>query len=866
MKTISRGMWLLAAVGLLAVSCMVKEPEQDAMMTDAPKITAMVGTGGAATKVSVTETDGQTRQTFWEKGDEIAVFMHNGRALRYALEGEGGESSGVFSYVSGNGLGLEFPQVYGVYPYCKGIVLDGARVQMDFPGEQAYTADAFDPKANLMVAASESNDLYFQNVGGYLVLELYGADIQVEKVVVKGNAGEPLSGPATIWVYEDDTPEIEIAEETAGKSVTLKCASPVTVGATEADATAFWFVLPPTWFGEGLTVTVFGPDGGTFTRSATGSIDLGRSEVYRLTTEVEMEHLNGHEYVEMAPGLKIATCNVGATTPEELGDAFRWGETEPTNNQEMNAEGNMWLDYKWFAAAGDNYYQDGIGYGGYISKYNSGYYVSDDDWDSYEWIDGDGLSRLDPEDDAATVNWGGDWRMPTADQMEYLTNSEYFTWTEVTREDAEGNEVKGYEVESLVPGFEGNKIFLPNRSAQEYFDPGDLLYWTSDASTYYFYTACVLVRSEILYYNTPRVRDTFYRWVAMFVRPVLGVVPAETITLSQTSMEVPEAVSFSLSFDFTPVLASDRFTWSSSDESVATVRQDGYVTTVAPGTAEIVVTAESGVSASCALTVTSPVELFGKQWTYTDEEGGKILDLRYTYETRNILATVGETDGINAFTQPDANFDPTSTDVLPTITVDDEGNVYYDVASCIFVNPTATSSLIRFVTGKEYTATLLDPAVELTYVCPQLTFGETNHEMRTSSDYGVDSRFKFWDEVMGRKTSVTLPIFVLKDADGNMAYGLEEDFEGLDLTGKIVVVSRGSVRFDAKANLAAEAGAAAILIVNNQEDDGKGMDMGQLSHEIPYFLVQLDCYDLLMEADGEATFTLSTQGIGEYVP
>ena len=342
MRTISRGMWLLAAVGLLAVSCMVKEPEQDAMLTDAPKITAMVGTGGPATKVSVTETDGQSRQTFWEKGDEIAVFMHNGRALRYALEGEGGESSSVFNYVSGTGTGLQFPQVYGVYPYDRSYKLDnGSSVQLTFPGEQNYRADAFDPKANLMVAASESNDLYFQNVGGYLVLELYGADIQVEKVVVKGNVGEPLSGPATIWVYEDDSPEIEIAEETAGKSVTLKCASPVTVGATEADATAFWFVLPPTWFEEGVTVTVYGPDGGTFTRSATGSIDLGRSEVYRLTTEVEMEHLNGHEYVEMAPGLKIATCNVGATTPEERGDAFKWGETEPSLSSK-----STWEDYK----------------------------------------------------------------------------------------------------------------------------------------------------------------------------------------------------------------------------------------------------------------------------------------------------------------------------------------------------------------------------------------------------------------------------------------------------------------------------------------------------------------------------------------
>jgi hypothetical protein len=848
MKTISRGMWLLAAVGLLAVSCMVKEPEQDAMMTDAPKITAMVGTGGAATKVSVTETDGQTRQTFWEKGDEIAVFMHNGRALRYALEGEGGESSGVFSYVSGNGLGLEFPQVYGVYPYCKGIVLDGARVQMDFPGEQAYTADAFDPKANLMVAASESNDLYFQNVGGYLVLELYGADIQVEKVVVKGNAGEPLSGPATIWVYEDDTPEIEIAEETAGKSVTLKCASPVTVGATESDATAFWFVLPPTWFGEGLTVTVFGPDGGTFTRSATGSIDLGRSEVYRLTTEVEMEHLNGHEYVEMAPGLKIATCNVGATTPEELGDAFNWGETEPSLSLE-----STWEDYKWFDATATDWYVYNAAYGR-LTKYATWMYHTEDGWYTYELVDaGDHLTRLEPEDDAATVNWGGDWRMPTVAQMEYLTGND-FSWTKVTREDAEGNEVAGYEVVSQVPGFEGNTVFFPAMFDE---DGEYVYYWTADVSYSYYSNSAYCLRSDY-------VDDSYYRRNPFSVRPFL-VVPVETMTLSQTSMEVPEAASFSLSFDFTPVYASDRLTWSSSDESVATVRQDGYVTAVAPGTAEIVVTAESGVSASCALTVTSQVELFGKQWTYTDEEGGKILDLRYTYETRNILATVGETDGMNYFTGPNATFDPTLNNDWPKITMDDEGNFYYDVATCTFVNPTATSSLIRFNSGKEYTATLLDPAVELTYVCPQLTFGETNHEMRTStsSEYGVNSRFKFWDEVMGRKTSVTLPIIVLTDADGNMAYGLEEDFEGLDLTGKIVVVSRGSVRFDAKANLAAEAGAAAILIVNNQEDDGMGMDMSQLSYEIPYFLVQLDCYDLLMESE-EATFTLGT--LEEYVP
>jgi hypothetical protein len=653
-------------------------------------------------------------------------------------------------------------------------------------------------------------------------------------------------------VYEDDTPEIEIAEETAGKSVTLKCASPVTVGATEADATAFWFVLPPTWFGEGLTVTVFGPDGGTFTRSATGSIDLGRSEVYRLTTEVEMEHLNGHEYVEMAPGLKIATCNVGATTPEERGDAFKWGETEPSLSLE-----STWEDYKWFDATATDWYVYNADIYGRLTKYSTWMYHTEDDWYTNEWVDaGDHLTRLEPEDDAATVNWGGDWRMPTVAQMEYLTGND-FSWTKVTREDAEGNEVAGYEVVSQVPGFVGNTVFFPAMFDE---DGEYVYYWTADVSdTYYSNSAyCLCSDNDFIH-----VDDIYYRRNPFSVRPFL-VVPVETMTLSQTSMEVPEAASFSLSFDFTPVYASDRFTWSSSDESVATVRQDGYVTAVAPGTAEIVVTAESGVSASCALTVTSQVELFGKQWTYTDEEGGKILDLRYTYETRNILATLSETDGIYYYTEANATFDPTLNNVWPEITLDDEGNVCYDVASCIFVNPTATSSLIRFDSGKEYTATLLDPAVELTYICPQLTFGDTDYEMTTSSGFGVDCPYEFWDGLMGRQASATLPIYTVKGPDGKMSFGAEEDFEGLDLTGKIAVVSRGSISFYIKANNAAAAGAAAILIVNNQ--DGRvHPNMSGMTAHIPYFTVPLACYDLLMESE-EATFTLSTQGLGEYVP
>ena len=284
-----RAKWFLpAALLLLAVSCTVKESEQAAMMTDAPKITATFGSNGPSTKVSVTESDGQSRQTFWEKGDEIAVFFHSTRSVEYALEGDGGEPTGVFSYAGGAGGGLEFPGIFGVYPYDRDAAFDGSMFTLTFPAEQNYREGAFDAKANLMVAASKTNELFFRNVGGYLVLKLYGEDVAVSKVVVSGNCSEPLAGPAYVWVDEDDAPytEMDVEGET---EVAVVCAEPVTVGATAAEGTEFWFVLPPTEFEEGLTVTVYGGEGEVFTRSAEVEMSISRNEVYRLETEVVFE-------------------------------------------------------------------------------------------------------------------------------------------------------------------------------------------------------------------------------------------------------------------------------------------------------------------------------------------------------------------------------------------------------------------------------------------------------------------------------------------------------------------------------------------------------------------------------------------------
>ncbi len=142
------------------------------------------------------------------------------------------------------------------------------------------------------------------------------------------------------------------------------------------------------------------------------------------TTPIEPE--TTHEYVDLGlpSGLKWATCNVGAESPEDYGDYFAWGEVEPK-------EYYYWSTYKY----GTDYNQ--------LTKYcNNSSYGKDGFTDN--------KTVLDPEDDAAHVNWGGAWRMPTTEEQQELINNCTWTWTTQ-------NGVNGYK----VTGPNGNSIFLP---------------------------------------------------------------------------------------------------------------------------------------------------------------------------------------------------------------------------------------------------------------------------------------------------------------------------------------------------------------------------------------------------------------------
>ena len=134
--------------------------------------------------------------------------------------------------------------------------------------------------------------------------------------------------------------------------------------------------------------------------------------------------------VDLGLSVKWATCNLGASSPEQSGNFYAWGETTPKTKF-------TWENYKWTK-------EEKSSYGDVIllrSKYNS----------SSNQGTVDNKTKLDPEDDAARAKLGGKWRMPTRAEFQELIDK--CTWTLTSQ-----SGVDGFEVKSKV---NENSIFLP---------------------------------------------------------------------------------------------------------------------------------------------------------------------------------------------------------------------------------------------------------------------------------------------------------------------------------------------------------------------------------------------------------------------
>ncbi len=204
------------------------------------------------------------------------------------------------------------------------------------------------------------------------------------------------------------------------------------------------------------------------------------------TVEVETLKINenpvsgvieNHDYVDLGLSVKWATCNVGASSISDYGDYFAWGETEPK-------EDYSWKTYMWCNGSSET-----------INKYGKS--------SDYVFV-------LESLDDAATVNWGEKWRMPTIAELQELVHNCVWEWKII-------NGVNGYKITAK----NNNWIFLPAagfRSGTSSNGVGSFgAYWSStvnEINSNYAYG---------LYFGSNSRRDNNSRYSGLTVRPVVDI-------------------------------------------------------------------------------------------------------------------------------------------------------------------------------------------------------------------------------------------------------------------------------------------------------------------------------------------------------
>ena len=188
-------------------------------------------------------------------------------------------------------------------------------------------------------------------------------------------------------------------------------------------------------------------------------------EVRSFTTESSSTVTSG-DAIDLGLSVKWASCNVGADSPEEYGDYFAWGETDTKSDYYQSNSATYWLSIRELKSNG-------------IIESNG---------------------NLTPAYDAATVNLGSDWRIPTKAEQDELRTECDWEWTKM-------NGVNGYK----VTGPNGNSIFLPAagyRSSTSLCDAGTYgYYWsathpsdvTGCAYYLYFYSGYYKLESHAIY-------------------------------------------------------------------------------------------------------------------------------------------------------------------------------------------------------------------------------------------------------------------------------------------------------------------------------------------------------------------------------
>ena len=566
--------WMIIPVIALALGC---SREIDTNITYINGEFTLYATSGENDTRTVLQQDGRV---FWSPSDCITVFYGNVPGMFTSTNTEPAASAEFTGSLGSFAIDGE-TEFRAIYPHSNDIVTptDAGILSIGLPWEQTGVEGTFADDLFICVAKSKDVNLHFYNVCGGVKFSLARDDIK--KVVFRGNNGETLAGRMAVEFDSKGIPQV--TDMTGGKSsVTLVAPD----GGTFKEGAYYYLVLVPQSLTKGYTMELW-TDELVETVSSEASVTVRRAAwgvLKGLGTTSPSIFIPEAIDLGLPSGLKWASFNLGASAAEEYGDHYAWGETEPYYSSmdpitwiEGKESGYYWPSYRWC-----------------MGDYNTLTKYCNDSSRGYNGFT-DTKTVLDPEDDAAQVNLGGSWRMPTdAEWNELLENC---TWTWTTQNGENGR---------LVTGSNGNSIFLPAaglRSNANLFIAGSFgYYWSSSLG------AGDQNNAKSVYLGSGDVgRDFGCRSYGLSIRPVYGdsAVSVESVSLDKTALELSVGESSTLTATVLPDNAMYKaVTWSSSHSWVATVSSSGVVAGVSSGSAVITVTTIDGdKTATCIVTV-----------------------------------------------------------------------------------------------------------------------------------------------------------------------------------------------------------------------------------------------------------------------
>ena len=410
--------------------------------------------------------EGETRASgsSWENGDVIYVTYSNGGST-VVSNATYNSSLGAFQFSSAS-LYDASEAACSVYYFRGGSYsVSGTTVTMD-----KHTAIFTDTKAkytcssNVVTMSAAFKPYTWRlcfkgTVGTQVKLEETSTILYCSSLNLSSGAFTKKRGSANLLVQADGyTPFVYGIFEVAGNALKVK------VGGTYYTRTIY--------SSPNLHPGLLSGESGYFTVPTTGNHAFWSTS----------RDISGFEYVDLGlpSGTLWAKCNLGASSEEEYGDFFAWGEISGYNGLDRSFD---WSTYEWCQGSSSS-----------LTKYNNS----------------DGLTTLQPSEDAATAQLGSGWRIPTREEWVELNNY-------TTKSNETINGIKGRRLKSTQ---NSNSIFLPFGG---YFDGSS--YVSAGSNANYWSSTLSSTKSKAYIAYTPnsgaiRTNGTLDRCLTEAIRPV----------------------------------------------------------------------------------------------------------------------------------------------------------------------------------------------------------------------------------------------------------------------------------------------------------------------------------------------------------